>query len=451
MAVIGAGPSGLAAAKCLTERGIPCVVHESHSELGGIWNRSNPRSSVYRNTHTITSREITAYSDFPMSSDLPVYPHNTEVLAYLEDYARANDLIGLIRFNSEVTAVEPVDGGWQVTTADGSSEWHSDVVIANGHNWSPSIPEVAGTFSGRILHSRDYDSAEEFTDQRVLVVGAGNSGCDIAVELAQVSKDVSISMRRGYHFFPKFLLGKPADQVGEASQSMPLPLWLVRLGYRAMLRLMVGPPSRYGLPEPDHKPLESPPIVNSLLPYYCSHGRITVRKNIVGFDGEKVLFADDTSAEFDAVVFATGFTIDIPFMDPADLDWTNGRPEFYLLAFSPTHDNLFISGMTDGTGGHFPTAEQQSQVIAAYIVAKHENPERIAAFDQVRRSGKTDITGGIRFLKTQRSLTQFELITFRRELSKHLDILEPDGLATLPAAAVAETVPGSAPDLEPVA
>lgn len=423
VAVIGAGPSGLATLKSLSDLDIPCTAYEAHSGVGGIWDIDNPRSSVYRNTHTITSREVTGYADLPMDRGLPLYPRHDQVRGYLQQYAKRFDLLRLIRFDSDVTQVERLRDGWRVTTADGHAREHSALVIANGHNWHPHTPSFPGKFDGEIVHSRDYTDASGFAGKRVLVVGAGNSGCDIAVEAAGVADHVAISMRRGYHFFPKFIFGKPADQVSESSQNFRLPPPLARAAYRTMLKLSIGNPEQFGLPKPDHQPLESPPIVNSLLPYYCAHGRVEVRRAPVSFDGKFVEFSDGTSEEYDVVVLATGFTIHIPFVGEEHLDWRNGRPDFYLLAFSPRYEDLFIAGMTDGTGGHFPTVELQSRVIAGYLAARERNPEAARRFDELKRRRDVDITGGINFLDSRRNLTQFELSTYLRVLRDHLSVL----------------------------
>ncbi|MEU0671160.1 NAD(P)-binding domain-containing protein [Streptomyces lavendulocolor] len=423
VAVIGAGPSGLASLKSLTDLGIPCVAYESHSGVGGIWDIDNPRSSVYQNTHTITSREVTGYADLPMDRGLPAYPRHDQVRDYLGQYAERFDLLRLIRFDSDVTQVERLSDGWRVTTADGESHEHSALIIANGHNWHPYLPAFSGKFDGEILHSRDYTNAASLAGKRVLVVGAGNSGCDIAVEAAGVTDHVAISMRRGYHFFPKFIFGKPADQVSESSQHLRLPPPVARVVYRTMLKLSIGRPEQFGLPKPDHEPLESPPIVNSLLPYYCAHGRVQVRKAPVRFDGKFVEFSDGTSEEYDVIILATGFRIHIPFVGEEHMDWVKGRPDFYLLAFSPRYDDLFIAGMTDGTGGHFPTVELQSRVIAGYLAARKRDPEAARRFDELKRARNVDITGGINFLESRRNLTQFELTTYLRILRDHLAVL----------------------------
>jgi cation diffusion facilitator CzcD-associated flavoprotein CzcO len=424
VAVIGAGPSGLAALKNLKAERIACVAYESHSDLGGIWNRANPKSSAYRNTHTITSREVTSYEDFPMGRDLPIYPRHDQVCTYLHDYAKAHDLIPLIRFNSAVENIERLEhGGWRVTASDGSTAIHSAVVIANGHNWYPVYPELPGKFDGQILHSCEYEDAAGFVGKRVLVVGAGNSGCDIAVESAQMAESVALSMRRGYNFYPKFILGKPADQVGPFVRSLRLPMrwssWIMRM----LLRVSVGRQEDLGLPPPDHRPLETPAIVNSLVPYYVAHGRIDIRPAISHIDGRRVEFSNGTHAEFDVIVLATGYKIHIPFMRPEYLSWGKNKPDFYLYAFSPKYDDLFIAGMTDSTGGHFPTVDLQSRVIASYLAAKQHNPAVAEKFDELKRANKVDLTGGIHFIDTPRNATQFSLAAFKNALVEHLCLL----------------------------
>lgn len=172
----------------LKAAGIDFVGYESHAGIGGIWDWANPKSSVYRNTHTITSKEITAFSDFPMPDEFPVYPGHPQVLSYLNDYADNFGLRAHIRFNDAVEKIaRSTDGGWVVSSSDGTQAWFRDVIVANGHNWYPRKPDFPGEFAGRVLHACEYKDAREFADKRVLVIGAGNSGCDIAVECCQIS------------------------------------------------------------------------------------------------------------------------------------------------------------------------------------------------------------------------------------------------------------------------
>ncbi len=419
-AVIGAGPSGLAAARNLQNEGIAFEVLEAHSEVGGIWDRTNPRSSVYATTHTITSKPVTAYEDFPLADDLPVYPRHEAIRDYLRSFAAEHDLTGHIRFGQEVVHVDPEETGWRVRTADGTVRHYRGVIVANGHNWSPQLPGYPGAFHGTSLHSRDYEDPSLFDGKRVLVVGAGNSGCDIAVDAARHAESVTISMRRGYHFVPKFVFGRPVDQIGRSSQSLRLPIGLVRVGYRALLRVAFGRPQDFGLPAPDHKLLESPPIVNSLLPYYVAHGRVSPRPDIERLDGDKVHFVDGTVDAVDVIVYATGFRISMPFLDGEHLGWRDGRPDLYLMAMSRRHDNLFVAGLTDGTGGHFPTVDLQTRLVARFIRSSEEGTPQARRLAEAKRSGVADVTGGIDFIDSPRSLTQFELTTYLRLLRREL-------------------------------
>src|SRR5262249_14443953 len=149
-------------------------------------------------------------------------------------------------------------------------------------------------FDGLSLHSADYKTPDVLAGRRVLVVGAGNSGCDIAVESAQSAAATFHSTRRGDHYLPKFLLGKPIDQCGETLLRFGVPLWLGRAIIRAVVRLSLGPAHRAGLPPPDHKLFETHPIINSQLYYYLGHGRITPKPDIAELLPHSVRFADGT-------------------------------------------------------------------------------------------------------------------------------------------------------------
>lgn len=424
VAVIGAGPSGLAAMRNLKASGIDFVGYESHANIGGIWDWDNPKSSVYRNTHTITSKGITAFGDFPMPDEFPVYPSHSQVLSYLNGYADHFGLRSHIRFNDAVeNLARAADGGWVVRLSSGAQAWFEDVIIANGHNWHPRKPDFPGEFTGKMLHACEYTDAREFADKRVLVVGAGNSGCDIAVECCQMSSCVALSMRRGYNFYPKFIAGYPADFVGMKVRSLNIPSkWASKL-MSWLLRLSAGDQQRMGLPKPDHLPLQTPAIVNTLVPYYAAHGRITIAPGVTRVENNVVHFTDGSASEFDFIILATGYEIHIPFASHADLDWQGNKPDFYLYAFSKKYNDLFIAGMTDSTGGHFPTVELQSRVVAQYIAAKRRRPEKALQFESLIRKNKVDLTNGIEFIDVPRNATQFSLLAFRRALTEHLNLL----------------------------
>ena len=360
--VIGAGSSGLAAAKNLSERGFAVDVLECEDDLGGNWNYGKPNARVYRSTHMITSKRCTEFSDFPMPHHFPDYPHHAQVLAYLRSYSDHFGLESFIEYRTPVERVAPFEQGrfWDVTPAGGPTRRYAAVVIANGHNWSPKKPEYPGEFTGEILHSAQYRTPDILAGKRVLVVGAGNSGCDLAVESSQNARQTFHSTRRAYHYIPKYLLGRPADRLGEKLHRIGLSLTVKQALTSLILKCVVGSPARYGLPRPDHKLFETHPIVNSLLLYYVSHGDITPKPDILRLEGDTVHFIDGTVEVIDLLMFATGYNIVFPFIDAQLLNWRDGRPRLYHNVFHPEYDNLFVLGLIQPDGGQFVLVDWQS-------------------------------------------------------------------------------------------
>jgi len=244
-AVIGAGPHGLAATKALGQLGIEVEGFERSDDVGGNWNFHGETSRVYQSTHLISTKPFTQFPDFPMPDAYPDYPSHWQVHAYLRSYADHFGLRERIHFRSEVTAVESEpSGGWQVTWQNRANGEHTQqrfagVVIANGHNWVPKMPQYPGleSFTGELRHSADYKSADMLRGRRVLVIGAGNTGCDIAVEAAQHAGSVLHSTRRGYYYNPKYALGRPSDQTADLLLALRVPLSVRRAMYKAVLRL----------------------------------------------------------------------------------------------------------------------------------------------------------------------------------------------------------------------
>jgi hypothetical protein len=376
--VVGAGSSGLAATKNLLAAGFAVDTYERAGEVGGNWNFGGPTSRVYASTHTISSKPFTQFPDFPMRDDLPDYPHHSQLLDYFRAYARHFELLSHISFGHEVVRASPVDGGWEVTATGpagaGVSRRYDAVVAANGHNWSPKRPEHPGEFTGELLHSADYKGPDVLAGKRVLVVGAGNTGCDIAVEAAQHAERTFHSTRRGYWYVPKYVGGRPGDQVADLFLALRLPLRFRQWLMAATLRATVGDLTRLGLPRPDHKPLETHPIVNSHLVYFVGHGDITPKPDVARLDGSSVVFADGSREEVDLVVYATGYLVRFDFLDPALLNWRDGRPHLYQHLFTPRCDSLFVAGLLQPDSGQFTLAHWQTVAIAEFLRARAERP-----------------------------------------------------------------------------
>lgn len=416
--VIGAGASGLTVAKNLTQAGISFDCLEREDDVGGNWFFGKPASSVYRSTHLISSKRLTEFTDFSMPAEYPEYPSHEQVWRYFRAYAERFGLYQRIEFNRAVERVEPLGEGWQVKLAGGEARRYAGVVIANGHHWDPQWPSYPGRFDGLALHSSQYKTPDVLAGRRVLVIGAGNSGCDIAVEAAQHAELALHSSRRGYHYVPKFLFGKPSDVCGERLLRWRLPLWLRRRIAARLIKMSLGRPQDFGLPAPDHKLFETHPIINSQMLYYVGHGRIHPKPEVAELLPHGVRFVDGSEAEVDVIIYATGFKISFPFIDPQHLNWREGRPQLFLNVFHPTRDNLFVAGLIQPDSGLWGLVDYQAQLIARFLVAQQNDPAAANRFRRLKSAAQVDLADGIQYVKSDRHLLEVEHFSYRRRLQK---------------------------------
>ncbi len=418
--VIGAGPSGITAGKNLLQAGLRnIVIYEKNDQVGGNWVFS-PRlshSSVFETTHIISSKTLSQYDDFPMPDDYPDYPSHKQLLDYFQSYARHFGVMETIRFNTEVKSAEKQpDETWKITLGDGTVEHFDYLVVANGHHWNPRMPNYPGEFTGTFIHSHDYKTAAPFKDQRVLVIGGGNSACDIAVETSRVSAFTAVSMRRGYYISPKFAMGKPADVMNAGV--IWLPDWIRKPLLYLTLWLNVGDYADYGLERPKHGILQQHLTMNSELLYFIRHGKVHPRRDIQKFEGKKVYFVDGKCEEYDVVIASTGFIITFPFFEKSFVDYSEGDVPLYLRVFHPEHPSLFFVGLVQPLGCIWPLADQHAKLAANYIVGNYTPPadmrERIA--HEVESISK-------QFIKSSRHTIEVEyhkhLWALKREVPKN--------------------------------
>ena len=414
-AVIGAGPSGLAAARALQKAGVAFDGFEASRGVGGLWDIDNPRSSMYASAHLISSRTTTEFAEFPMHG-APDYPGHRTLLQYFRDFAERFSLTGFFRFDTRVTSLERTDDGeWMLhaESPDGPVEArYTGVILANGTLAEPNVPSFRGEFTGELLHTSAYKNASQLAGKRVLIIGAGNSGCDIAVDAVHSAASVEMSVRRGYYFVPRYLFGRPSDTL---NQGRPLPARIKQFIDKRVLQAFTGDPVRFGFPKPDYRIYESHPIVNTLILNHLGQGDLAIRPDIDRFDGHTVHFRDGSSGEYDTVLMATGYTLDYPFVARADLNWRGYSPHLYLNVFPPSFNGLYVMGMIEASGIGWQGRYEQAELIAEYVSALQRTPARAEGFRRrVADEPWPDLTGGYHYLGLERMSYYVNKDAYRR-------------------------------------
>jgi hypothetical protein len=374
VAVIGAGPGGLIAARWLLAYGFEPTLFEQNQALGGQWAGCPGRSGVWAGMHTNTSRIMTAFSDL-RPDGTAVFPSNRDVLDYLDRYTDAYHLRSRIRPDTAVTSVRRTPSGWLVGSA-GSEEHFSHVVIASGRFQSPVIPAVAGldTFTGPsgVMSTFDFRDPAPYCGKRVLVAGCAVSALEIAAELCQHgAAQVVVTQRRQRYVLPKFAAGVPSDhriftRYGALADA-DLPTTEVDRQLKEIVIEAGGSPQQYGAPAPDPSLFAAGVTLSQNYLPLVAEGRIAVRPWLSSVEGTTVTFADGNSDDFDGVLFGTGFAISMPFLDNQtrrvlDLDATHLDTDRHT--FHPDLPGLAFMGMWDQSGGYFVPMELQARWIA---------------------------------------------------------------------------------------
>lgn len=421
--VIGAGSSGLSAMKYLKAENIPFDGIEAAADVGGLWLADQAGSPMYKNAHLISPKQVQMFSDYPMPESYPDFPNNTLVLEYLRSYANHFKLHKDIQFNTLVKKIEPIDSDWVVTLNDGTVRHYRGVVIANGHHNVPNTPEYPGNFTGEILHSRDYKDTSQLKGKRVLVVGAGQSAVDIAMESAIGSTKTFHSVRRKFLCLKRYIAGKPAEYLlNHVPIIKNLPIQIVFSGI-AMFSLplikMAGINyKKWQIPiGKDNKVYH--PIVGDKVYHYYADGDIIAKPDIREFKDHQVIFKDNTKETIDIVVFATGYKVVFPFIDHNILELKTDQsvPDLFLYIFHPTYNNLFFIGMINPLGAHWRTYEEQSLLVSKYIVAKDNNVENANDFEKRKIAFRSHDN---KFFNALDNFSKYPLTVDKKKYSKEL-------------------------------
>jgi dimethylaniline monooxygenase (N-oxide forming) len=360
VAVIGAGPSGLAAAKHALQAGFDVTVFEASDALGGQWHTTAAHSGVWPGMRTNTSRAMTAFSDFPAPADHPLHPAAEQIHAYLKAYAAAFGVADRIRLGTRVTDVRT---GW---TVDG--EPFDAVVVASGRFRRPRLPPGVEAFRGELLHAFDYPGAEPLRDRAVLVYGNGISGLEIASDLAPHAR-VTSAFRKPRYVIQKVVDGVSSDwqwytQFGALERRvLPREQWGRR--QRERILRVAGNPADFGAPEPSEDLLVAGVSLCQDYLAQVRDGSIACRPAIASIEGRDVTFTDGSTQPVDVIVCATGYDLDLPYLSEPVRDLLGGGPSLYQRTFHPDLPSFGVVGQFLAQGPYFPLLELQARWIVA--------------------------------------------------------------------------------------
>ncbi|XP_039547906.1 si:dkey-239i20.2 isoform X1 [Pimephales promelas] len=442
VAVIGGGTSGLTCIKCCLDEGLEPVCFETSDDIGGLWRfKENPdpdRASIYYSLIINTSKEMMCYSDFPIPAHFPNYMHNSLIMDYFRMYAEHFQLKQHIRFQTKVLHVTPRpdfphSGQWDVETEskDGRREKQvfDAVMVCTGHHCHPHLPlkDFPGidTFKGKFFHSRDYKNPEDWRGKRVVVIGIGNSGGDIAVELSRMAKQVYLSTRKG-----SWILNRVGDN-GVPSDMMLnnrmhswlihiLPVGLInnvgekRLNTRFNHKL-------YGL-QPAHRVFSQHPMVNDDLPNRILSGTVSVKPNVQEFRGSSAVFEDGTvEDDIDLVVFATGYTFSFPFLSSHVIPVSKNKVSLYKYVYPPAleHPTLAVIGLIQPLGAIMPISEMQARWATRVFKGRCKLPSMSAMMKDIKAK-ENEMTK--RYVAAQRHTIQVDYIPYMDELAKQVGV-----------------------------
>ncbi|XP_074555494.1 flavin-containing monooxygenase 5-like [Halichoeres trimaculatus] len=437
VAVIGGGSSGLVSIKCCLDEGLQPVCFESSDDMGGLWRfKENPepdRASIYHSVIINTSKEMMCFSDFPIPAHFPNFMHNKLIMDYFRMYAEHFQLTKHIRFNTKVLQVKQRSdfahsGQWEVVTENkhGEKENHifDAVMICIGHHCNPNLPlkDFPGidTFTGKYFHSRDYKTPEEWRDKNAVVIGIGNSGGDIAVELSKVTKQLYLSTRRGAWIMNRLWdNGIPWDLVFNRVVEM----MRVILPFNVLCGLIESRlngrfnHALYSL-KPKHRLLSQHPTLNDELPNRILAGTVQVKPNIRRFQGSSVEFDDGSVVEdVDLVVFATGYKFSYPFLASQVVSVSNNKASLYKYVFPPElqRPTLAIIGLVQPLGAIMPISEMQARWATRVFKGCIKLPSEAAMMKDIKSKEET-LTK--RYVNTQRHTIQVDYICYMDEIAK---------------------------------
>jgi putative flavoprotein involved in K+ transport len=368
--VIGAGPAGLATAGALRHHGIGATVLERDA-IGASWRRH------YDRLHLHTVRWLSHLPGYKLPRRYGNWVSRDNVVEYLEDYVSVHNID--VRTGVEVDGLERNGDGWRVRTSDGDFE-APRVVIATGYNRHQKLPDWPGMdgYTGELVHSGNYKNADPYVGKTVLVVGTGNSGAEICVDLIESGAGhVQLSVRTPPTVLLRDTNGMPGQAFGVVFRHLPVPV-MDRL-WPFIQKTAVGDLSKHGLPLPPPGAYSKfmrddvTPILDVGLVPLLKQEKVEIVAAVEGFDGADVLLADGSRIQPDAVIAGTGFSRGLePLVGDLDLiEPVKGRPIVHGAETHPNAPGLHFIGYTNPISGMFREIAIDARRIAKAIAGEH--------------------------------------------------------------------------------
>ncbi|XP_034265835.1 dimethylaniline monooxygenase [N-oxide-forming] 2-like isoform X2 [Pantherophis guttatus] len=381
VAIIGAGASGLTAIKCCLDEGLQPTCFERNEDIGGLWrfqeHVTEGHSSIYKSLTTNSSKELMSFSDFPFPEEYSNYVHHSKMMEYFRMYAKQFDLIKYIHFKAQVCHLRkhtdfPITGQWEIVTEMNQrqeSAVFDAVLLCTGLHAQPYFPlnSFLGVekFKGEIIHSSAYKNPEKYQDQQILIIGMGNSGIEIAIDLSHITKQVFLSTRTGAWVINRVSDGGyPFDVVHFTHFKNllfhKLPVALINQWGEKKLNMKFNH-ENYGV-KPQHRFLSKSPIMGDDLPNAIIAGRVLMKPHVKKFTERGVIFEDGSTEEnIDVVIFATGYKFSFPYTQDTILRTQTNQLSLYKYVFPPHLEKhtLAVIGFIKPIGATMPISELQ--------------------------------------------------------------------------------------------
>ncbi|XP_038614333.1 dimethylaniline monooxygenase [N-oxide-forming] 1 [Tachyglossus aculeatus] len=449
VAIIGAGVSGLTSIKSCLEEGLEPTCFERSDDIGGLWRFTEHveegRASLYKSVVSNSCKEMSCYSDFPFPEDFPNYVPNAQFLEYLRMYAKRFNLLKNIQFKTVVCSVKKrpdfsTSGQWDVITKrEGKEETavFDAVMVCTGFLTYPYLPLDSfpgiNKFKGQYFHSRQYKYPDIFKDKRVLVIGLGNSGADIAVEASRIANKVFLSTTGGGWVMSRvFDSGYPWDMVFTTRFQNLVRNTLPTVVLNWMIGKMMNKwfdHANYGI-IPENRTQFKEPLLNDELPSCIITGKVLIKPAVREVKENSVLFQNTPNEEpIEVIVFATGYTFAFPFLDESLVKVENNQASLYKYIF-PAHlekPTLAIISLVKPLGSMVPTSEVQARWATRVLKGVNKLPPRSVMMEDVNRLKKNKATG---FGLCYGMVLQTDYIMYLDELTSYFNA-KPDLLSLL--------------------